>query len=425
METLRLGSRGAQVEELQQILLTLGYYEGKIDGIYGHQTQGAVMKFQKQFGLVPDGIVGPKTYEMLQPFLLGYTTHIIGQGDTLYKIAKQYHTTVAKIVTANPGLNPFMLSIGTQIIVPYSMEVVPMTISYTYEILERNILGLKKRYPFLKVDTIGKSIEGKNLYRIQLGAGPKHVSYNGSHHANEWITSPLLMKWIERIAEAYSQQGAIRGYNIENLWNQATIDIIPMVNPDGVNLVINGVSPANPYYQQLIQQNNGRTDFSNWKANIVGVDLNRNYPAAWEEYKQLEKELGITGPGPELYGGPAPESEPETKAMADYTRTHPFLLVLAYHTQGEVIFWQFKDFRPPQSLEIAKQFSKVSGYEIAEPALYQSYAGYKDWFIQDFIKPGYTIEAGRGVNPLPIIQLPQMYDQNEELLILAAILPNN
>lgn len=422
MQTLRLGSEGAQVEELQNILHVLGFYKGKIDGIYGKQTQNAVIEFQKNMGLIPDGIAGSKTYQALQPFLMGYDVYTIRSGDTLYQIAKEYNTNVSKIITANPEINPFMLKIGTQIIIPYGMEVVPTNISYTYEVLERNIQGLRKRYPFLQVSTIGKSVEGRNLYCIRLGKGTHRVAYNGTHHANEWITTPLLMKWIERIAEAYAQKGKIRGYDIQTLWNQATIDIIPMVNPDGVNLVVNGIRAENPYYQQVLKWNGGSTNFKQWKANIRGVDLNRNYPAAWEEYKQLEKEMGIMGPGPSLYGGSSPESEPESKAMVDYTKNHNLRLVLAYHTQGEVIFWDFRSLQPPEALPIARKFSEVSGYEIAQPERYQSFAGYKDWFIQDFRRPGYTIEVGKGINPLPISQFPRIYEQNEELLILGAFL---
>jgi len=194
-----------------------------------------------------------------------------------------------------------------------------------------------------------------------------------------------------------------------------------MVNPDGVELVINGVSAENTRYRQLVEWNNGNTDFSNWKANIRGVDLNRNYDASWEEYKEVESLLGIDGPGPYLYGGLYPESEPESKAVADFTRSRNFRLVLAYHTQGEVIFWNYRNLQPPEALRIGEIFASVSGYSLDEPVGPALYAGYKDWFIKEYRKPGYTIEVGRGVNPLPISQFDKIYEDNEELLLLAAL----
>lgn len=301
-------------------------------------------------------------------------------------------------------------------------KVVSMNNVYTYEVLQKNIIYLKEKYPFLKVSQIGFSTEKRKLYSIQLGNGVRRVSYNGSHHANEWITTVLLMRWIERMSKAYVKKEKIKGYDIAKLWNKVTIDIIPMVNPDGVNLVLRGIQQKSPYYQKILHWNGGSTNFQNWKANIRGVDLNRNYSAAWKEYKEIEREIGVIGPGPAFYAGAYPESEPESKALADYTRNNDIDLVLAYHSQGEVIFWDFKNLQPSKSFTIAKRFSEVSGYDLAQPNYYQIAAGYKDWFIQEFRKPGYTIEVGKGVNPIPIMQLSDIYNKNEELLILASLL---
>ena len=57
METLRLGSHGPMVEFLQNILQKINLYNGKIDGIFGDSTRNAVITFQKQNNLTPDGIV--------------------------------------------------------------------------------------------------------------------------------------------------------------------------------------------------------------------------------------------------------------------------------------------------------------------------------------------------------------------------------
>ncbi|HOQ17744.1 MAG TPA: M14 family metallopeptidase [Defluviitaleaceae bacterium] len=421
MRILRKGMRGSDVAELQSILQLIGYRPGAIDGIFGNQTEEAVKAFQRNNALTADGIVGPATYAKLEPILLGYDLYTIKKGDTLFNIAQQYHTTVYAITTANPDINPFFLNVGEEIIVPYGIDLVQTNIPYTYDVMEKDIRGLQMRYPFLEVSTIGQSAEGRNLYLIKLGSGPREVFYNASHHANEWITSPVLMKWVENFSKAFARDGTMRGYPARTIWEQATIYIVPMVNPDGVELVINGVSAENTRYRQLVEWNNGNTDFSNWKANIRGVDLNRNYDASWEEYKEVESLLGIDGPGPYLYGGPYPESEPESKAVADFTRSRNFRLVLAYHTQGEVIFWNYRNLQPPEALRIGEIFASVSGYSLDEPVGPALYAGYKDWFIKEYRKPGYTIEVGRGVNPLPISQFDKIYEDNEELLLLAAL----
>ncbi|MCG8502517.1 MAG: M14 family metallopeptidase [Firmicutes bacterium] len=422
MRTLRVGDRGTDVMEIQALLEKIGYNPGPIDGIFGSRTQQAVIQFQQNNRLTPDGIIGPNTYGILERFLSGYDTYSIRPGDTLYNIARRYYTNLARLFAANPGIAPYNLQIGQRITVPYGIDVVDTNIDYTYEIMERDIQGLKARYPFLEVGVAGQSVLGKNLYYIKLGNGPNEVFYNAAHHALEWITSPLLMKFIENFAKAYVGRYNIGGYSPRNIWNQSTIYIMPMVNPDGVDLVLNGLQRDNPYYDRLIEWNNGSTDFSqNWQANIRGVDLNHNYNAAWQLSKEAGEQLGITGPGPTRYPGAYPESEPESKAVADFTRSHNFTLVLAYHTQGEVIFWTFMGLQPPESRTIGELFEQVSGYPLQEIYGIASYAGYKDWFIQEYRRPGYTIEAGKGKNPLPISQFDKIYNDNIELLLLASV----
>ncbi len=422
MRVLRLGSNGSDVMKLQAVLRKIGYNPGPIDGVFGNQTRDAVIQFQRNNWLTPDGVVGTNTYNALRKFFQGYVTYTIKPGDTLYAIAARHYTSVGRILVANPGIRPNNLMIGQRITVPYGIDVVDTNINYTYEVLENDIQGLKARYPFIEVGVAGKSVLGKNIYYIKLGNGQNQVFYNGAHHGLEWITVPLLMKYIEDFSEAYVDGVSIRGYDIREIWNTSSIYIIPMVNPDGVDLVLNGLERDNPYYSRLIQWNNGSTDFSKvWQANIRGVDLNHNYDASWNLSKEAEKEYGITGPGPTRYSGPAPESEPESKAVADFTRNHNFRLALAYHSQGEVIYWTYSNIVPPDSRRIGELFSKASGYVLSQTSGIASYAGYKDWFIEEFRRPGYTIEVGRGRNPLPISQFNEIYNDNIEILLLAAI----
>lgn len=422
MRTLRIGSRGTDVKEIQSLLMSLGCYFGNIDGIYGLMTANAVKKFQRDHGLTPDGIVGPITFREMEPYLRGYAIYTIKPGDTLYAISKNFGTSVNRILTANPGLNPLNLQVSSRIIVPYGIGIVDTRIDYTYEIMERDINGLKAVFPFIETGSAGNSVLGEKLYYIKIGTGANKVFYNGAHHALEWITSPLLMKFIENIASAYSEGRSIGGYNIRYILQRSTIYIIPMVNPDGVDLVLNGLQRDNPYYNQLLQWNKTGRPFSQvWQANIRGVDLNHNYDAAWELSKQAEEELGITGPGPTRYSGTEPFSEPETRAVRDFTLMIDPRLTLAYHSQGEVIYWNFMDLAPPESYPIGKVLAGVSGYTLEETYGIASYAGYKDWFIQEFKKPGYTIEVGRGRNPLPISQFSNIYNDNEPLLLQATL----
>lgn len=197
---------------------------------------------------------------------------------------------------------------------------------------------------------------------------------------------------------------------------------MPMVNPDGVDLVLNGLNRSNPYYNDLIVWNNGSTDFSRtWSANTRGVDLNHNYDAMWQQSKEAEKTYGVFGPGPTRYSGTAPESESESKAVADFTRKNNFRLVIAYHSQGEVIYWNYQNLASAEAKRIGEIFSRLSGYQLAETYGITSYAGYKDWFIDKYRRPGYTFEVGFGENPLPISQFNGIYKDNIKVLLEGAL----
>jgi g-D-glutamyl-meso-diaminopimelate peptidase len=422
MQTISLGSSGPDVRLVQSLLNRIGYNAGAVDGIFGPRTYQAVIAFQANNALAADGIVGPATWAVLDRLLRGYDIYTVRSGDTLYRIARAYYTTVDAIVTANPGIDPDVIRVGQRLVIPYGIDVVTLDVAPTYEIVQRQIEGLKARYPFLETGSIGKSVMGRELYYVRLGRGSREVSYNASHHANESITTPVLMKFIENYAKAYAAGSSIQGYNIRELFDLTSIYIIPLVNPDGVDLVAYWPDYDDPAFTNAARLNTtGLPLPSVWKANIRGVDLNLNYPAEWEKEKQEELERGITGPAPRDYGGEAPLSEPESRAMAEFTRAHDFRIVIAYHTQGEVIYWQFQNYAPPVALTIANQFAAITGYAVEEGTPEAAYAGYKDWFLQEFRRPGYTFEVGRGVNPIPLSQAPDIYRRNEGALLLGAV----
>lgn len=121
------------------------------------------------------------------------------------------------------------------------MNIVPTTENYNSYILRQNIIKLNSIFPFLNVQIVGNSILGDNIYVIKLGKGPKKVFYSASIHANEWITSVLLMKFVEDYCNSYVNNSKLYNYYVRNLFNSTSIYIMPMVNPDGVILIFTGI----------------------------------------------------------------------------------------------------------------------------------------------------------------------------------------
>lgn len=339
----------------------------------------------------------------------------IKQGDTFWQIAQSRNLPLVAILLANPSLNPNQLYIGQTILIPQRItwRIVNGKQNYSYTIMMNDIKKLLDAYPFLQSSTIGHSVLQHEIPELLIGNGTKRVHYNGSFHANEWITTPIILTFINDYLLSLTNQSTIRGLSPLPLYQQATLSIVPMVNPDGVDLVVQGPPNDEALRNQLITWNNGNTDFSGWKANINGVDLNDQFPAKWE----LENARNPKTPGPRDFGGQRPLSEPEAIAMADLTKKRDFARVLAFHTQGRVIYWGFENLEPPESEILVNEFSRVSGYEPVNSA--GSYAGYKDWFIQDWRRPGFTVELGSGTNPLPLSQFDDIYEETLGIFLAA------
>ncbi len=171
-------------------------------------------------------------------------------------------------------------------------------------------------------------------------------------------------------------------------------------------MVTGEIEPGSPIYLRTLSMNAPPVRFPEaWRANIRGVELNLQYPAGWETAKRLKYASGYTQPGPRDFVGPAPLSEPESRAVYDFSLRRNFRLALAYHTQGQVIYWKYQDYLPQGSYEIGLRLSELSGYTLETTPDYSGHAGYKDWFIAHYNRPAYTIEAGLGVNPLPLTHL--------------------
>lgn len=422
MRVLKYGMSGPDVELLQLGMKRAGYYSDEIDGVFGPRTRNALRRFQASFGLNPDGIAGPATWRVLRPFIVGYFRTQIRSGDTFYRLAKRYDTTVNAIASANPSVDADNLRIGDSLIIPYGFDLVPTNVHYTSELMEYIVEGMAARYPFISVGSIGKSVMGKPIHSMVIGVGEKQAFYNASHHANEWITTPLVLKFAESYLKAYIDKTTILGRNAENLYNSTKLFLVPMVNPDSVDLVNGAFESKDKYYREAeaIARAYPTIRFPDgWKANIAGTDLNLNYPAGWERAKEIKFARGFTSPAPRDYVGTAPLSAPESRAVYDFTRKNNFLLILAYHTQGQVIYWKYQDIEPPRGYEIGQALAQVSGYALDTVPDESSFAGYKDWFILDYNRPGYTVEAGLGMNPLPIAQFNTMYRDNLGIMVTA------
>lgn len=283
---------------------------------------------------------------------------------------------------------------------------------YDSNALYEDIEKIIDHYPFVQKEIIGFSVLGKPIIELTIGCGSKKVHMNGSFHANEWITSAIMMKWLDEYLLSIVTNSEMDGHNALQLYKHTQISYVPMVNPDGVDLVLYGLEAAESKRSSVADINGKATDFADWKANIRGIDLNNQYPANWE----IEKERKIPKkPAPRDYPGDEPLSEPEAIAMADLVKKRDFDRLLAFHTQGEEIYWGYLNKEPEEAEIIVNEFEKVSRYKPVRDI--DSHAGFRDWYVNEWGRAGFTIELGLGVNPLPLEQFDDIYKKSKGIFL--------
>lgn len=339
--------------------------------------------------------------------------YCIREGDSLESVAVMFRVHPTALMELNPGLSGSHFPVGKQLALPPSepRHLISPVGEYGPRQLASDLDRLAARYPSIQVGIIGRSVMGKPLYALSIGGGPRTLHVNASLHANEWITTPCLLRFVEQYASALEAGSMLYGYD-PGKWAEAyTLWLVPMANPDGVELVQEGADPHHPSTGQLKAWNRGRDDFRKWKANMNGVDLGDQFPAHWEEEVRRR---GRCRPAPQDYAGTAPLSEPEAAALAAHTETVAPERVISLHSQGQEIYWNYRDYEPPHSESWAVRLGQAAGYRPVK--LHGSDAGYKDWFIQHFRRPGYTVEIGRGINPLPLEDFEDLAVETGEIL---------
>lgn len=325
-------------------------------------------------------------------------------GDALWKIAGNRNISVDSLLLLNQELSMKDMHAGTAVIAPKRVmqKSVDARKKYDSQALRNDLEKLKEHFPFIQINILGKSVLENDIYEIRIGRGSRKVHMNGSFHANEWITSAILMSYVNDYLLAVTNGGKINNLETFPIYQHVDISIVPMVNPDGVDLVLNG--PDERVRDKVVRINEGSMDFTGWKANINGVDLNNQFPAFWEIEKERKEPKS---PAPRDYPGEAPLSEPEAKIMAKLAEERKFNRMIAFHTQGKEFYWGYENFEPSESAMLANEFARLSGYKAVQNV--DSHAGYKDWFIQEFRQPGFTLELGKGINPLPLSQFDDIY----------------
>lgn len=288
-----------------------------------------------------------------------------------------------------------------------------------YENLHRAVCELRENHRFLKTFPIGKSVLGRSIYAMCIGDIYSAKLFVGGVHGTEWLTVLLLFRFLEALLGALTSGEPLAGIDISKALENCAVVVIPCLNPDGVEIAVGGAQTARQLAAFVERASGG--DTSHWQANARGIDLNHNFDAGFPALKELEIAAGFLGSGPTRYGGTRPHSEPESSALVNFCEGFHIRQAYAFHSQGEEIYYRYGEHTPVCSQLIAQVLASASGYRVCEPDALASHGGFKDWFIEKQRRPAFTIEIGRGENPLPVEELEPIYARLLEMLLISLL----
>ena len=294
------------------------------------------------------------------------------------------------------------------------------TLKYFDQKARQNLIfDIQKKYDFVFTEILGQSYRKRDTLAMKIGNQENACLLVGGVHGMEWLTSLLLLSFLDTVCQSIKYHYKIYDIDLKSLIYKRGVCFVPCLNPDGTEISIHGSTSAKNYAALVKEISNGNT--KTWQANARGVDLNHNFDAKWQELNILEKQEGILGPSKTRFGGQSPESEIETQILVNFCKKNNYRHAIAFHSQGEEIYWSFGENKPENSFLLASLFSNLSSYKLSQPEGLAVGGGFKDWFIEKFNRPAFTIEIGKGKNPLPISDFPSIYERLEKMLVFSII----
>lgn len=270
---------------------------------------------------------------------------------------------------------------------------------YSYRQMMEELEKLWRKYSGkIRMEVLGWSGEGRCILEVLLGKkkAEHHILIQAGIHGREYLNSCLMIKLME-----------------EYLWSGGNPDvclhILPMVNPDGVEISGKGRKYIKKGNQRKLCVNR---EYHLWKANAGGVDLNRNFDAGWQEYRGAEE------PGREGFKGAYPASEPETRALLKAAKKFKPDCCISYHSSGSLIYWDYggEETLFQKEKQLAELTAKHTGYPLVSAKKAEAdAAGCSDYFVQKLGIPAVTIETGQGECPLKETEFEEIYQRNKNL----------
>lgn len=291
------------------------------------------------------------------------------------------------------------------------------SVEHSYFEIKKVISGLVARYPFLKVESIGKSVAGRDIPALMIGSGVEYTLFVSGDDPTNRITSLILLCFAEELCDKILNGKDLCGINIRKAMFGRGVIFIPLINPDGLEINMRGECGGGYLGAKLSRICGG--DFSKWRSNLRGVEIARNLPFEFEKRREEEKSLHICGPGFEGFSGYKSQSEPETVALTELCRNNNIRQLINLSAFGQTIAYSGAPFVPTHSVKMAEVMAAVSSFKI-EPPIAKNKIEINDWFTYEFAKPGLSVRLGNGSAP-SVNELHYWYCRIKEMLTLSCL----
>lgn len=257
-----------------------------------------------------------------------------------------------------------------------------------YNELHQRLSALAKE---ARVDVMGRSVLGREIPIVALGSGKRAVLYVGAMQGTDAMISSVLLDFAEDYLSCLARKMTQYTYPLEQLWRERSIYIVPMLNPDGISYVSDGVCADNPLYERVKAMNGKRDDFHAWRANARGVELSRNFGIGFPEEKRRESARGVLGGAPYGFCGEYPESEPETAALCRMirARSDDLLGVVTVSLGKEGIRCSCEDHMTAKCGATGRVLSRFIGFPFTRGE--GTCGSLSDWCVRALSRPTYEI----------------------------------
>ncbi len=232
---------------------------------------------------------------------------------------------------------------------------------YSYNRFIQDATLLSIAYPdFLKVKVVGCTVSNRSILMIRAGQGKRGILLSAGVHGRESINTIVLTAMLEEYAYAMYHKGEREmfqqkyGIDIWEFFHEFTLYVIPLLNPDGYMIALNGYGAI---HKETWQKNAMKTGipYTEWKYNQCGVDINRNFPSkAWRA----------------KFVGDKAGTELETQALMNVMVEIETEAYIDYHSRGNEIYYyrnQMPEAYNIHQLKIARKLSQVTGYTLVKP----------------------------------------------------------